>query len=288
MKKKVGAKSAKPVATETKKIKKEIVRPPKQRVLVFSSRGVTHRSRHLQNDIRALLPHSKTDAKLDSKDQLNVVNEVCELKNCNNCVFLESRKRKDLYLWMAKAPEGPSVKFLVQNIHTMDELKMTGNCLKGSRPLLIFDKTFDAEPHLQLIKESLNQIFCTPHRHPRSKPFVDHALAFYYLDGRIWFRHYQIRQPDSGVAHKSKAEHAEELVEIGPRFVLQPIRVFEGSFGGPTLYENPEYVSPNQLRSELRRSKANKYVDRKVMKKRRDNFIKENALPVNPLDSVFE
>lgn len=24
-------------------------------------------------------------------------------------------------------------------VHTMDELKMTGNCLKGSRPLLSFD-----------------------------------------------------------------------------------------------------------------------------------------------------
>lgn len=29
------------------------------------------------------------------------------------------------------------------------------------------------------------------------------------------------------------------LVEIGPRFVMTPIRIFEGSFGGATLYENP-------------------------------------------------
>ena len=31
----------------------------------------------------------------------------------------------------------------------------------------------------------------------------------------------------------------------GPRFVLQLIKIFEGSFGGPTLYENPHYVTPN-------------------------------------------
>ena len=34
----------------------------------------------------------------------------------------------------------------------------------------------------------------------------------------------------------------------GPRFVLNLIRVFEGSFGGPTLYENPHYRSPNEVR----------------------------------------
>lgn len=34
---------------------------------------------------------------------------------------------------------------------------------------------------------------------------------------------------------------------IGPRFVLNPIRIFEGSFGGPTLFQNPHYVSPNDV-----------------------------------------
>lgn len=31
----------------------------KQRVLMLSSRGVTHRMRHLMNDLEALLPHVK-------------------------------------------------------------------------------------------------------------------------------------------------------------------------------------------------------------------------------------
>lgn len=30
-------------------------------------------------------------------------------------VFFEARKKKDLYLWMSKAPDGPSVKFLATN-----------------------------------------------------------------------------------------------------------------------------------------------------------------------------
>jgi ribosome biogenesis protein BRX1 len=40
----------------------------------------------------------------------------------------------------------------------MDELKMTGNCLKGSRPIVVFDKTFDETPHWRLIKELLTQV----------------------------------------------------------------------------------------------------------------------------------
>jgi ribosome biogenesis protein BRX1 len=87
----------------------------KQRVLVLSSRGITYRYRHLMNDIRELLPHSKKDVKLDEKHNLYVLNEICELKNCNNCIFFEVRKKQDLYLWIAKTPHGPSIKFHVLN-----------------------------------------------------------------------------------------------------------------------------------------------------------------------------
>ena len=52
------------------------------------------------------------------------------------------------------------------------------------------------------------------------------------------------------------------LVEIGPRFVLTPIVILESSFGGPVIYENKEFVSPNQLRSQLRLSKAGRYNNR--------------------------
>lgn len=61
-------------------------------------------------------------------------------------------------MWASKTPNGPSAKFHVENIHTMDELKMTGNCLKGSRPLLSFDKQFDDKPHWKLIKEMFTQV----------------------------------------------------------------------------------------------------------------------------------
>ncbi|KAL1466950.1 hypothetical protein MTO96_042408 [Rhipicephalus appendiculatus] len=88
------------------------------------------------------------------------------MKNCNKCLYFENKKRKDLYLWASNVPNGPSVKFLVENVHTMEELKMTGNCLKGARPLLSFDKAFTESPFAKLMKELLSQIFGTPRYHP--------------------------------------------------------------------------------------------------------------------------
>lgn len=35
---------------------------------------------------------------------------------------------------------------------------MTGNCLKGSRHLLSFDKTFDEVPYWGIMKELLSQV----------------------------------------------------------------------------------------------------------------------------------
>lgn len=93
-------------------------------------------------------------------------------------------------MWLAKSPNGPSAKFLVNNIHTADELKLTGNCLKFSRPLLSFDKAFSTSTHLRLLKELFISTFNTPKNHPKSKPFIDHVLSFNVHDGRIWFRCY--------------------------------------------------------------------------------------------------
>jgi ribosome biogenesis protein BRX1 len=157
----------------------------------------------------------------------------------------------------------------------MEELHFTGNCLKGSRPILSFDASFDKEPHLRVLKELFLHTFGVPKGARKSKPFVDHVMGFTVADGKIWIRCYQINETDkskgegeeeaeaetSAKKPKSK-EHKEtnlSLVEIGPRFVLTPIVILEGSFGGPVIYENKQFVSPNQVRSEIRMSKAGRY-----------------------------
>ncbi|EDO43936.1 predicted protein, partial [Nematostella vectensis] len=250
----------------------------KQRVLIFSSRGITYRARHLMLDLRVLLPHHKAETKLDRKDKLFIVNEVCEMKNCNKCIFLEMRKKKDFFMWLSCTPHGPSVKFLVENIHTMDELKLTGNCLKGSRPILSFDEHFDKTPHNVILKEMFIQIFGTPLNHPKSKPFVDRVMTFSIQDNRIWVRNFQIVEEDG------------TMLEIGPRFVLNPIRIFEGSFGGPTLYENPYYQSPNEYRRIVRRKAAFRYLDRvdaKQSLEARREANKDLPRDADDVDDVF-
>ncbi|KAI5612775.1 ribosome biogenesis protein BRX1-like, partial [Silurus asotus] len=247
----------------------------KERVLIFSSRGINFRTRHLMQDLRTMMPHAKADTKMDRKDKLFVVNEVCEIKNCNKCIFFEAKKKKDLYMWISNVPHGPSAKFLVQNLHTLAELKMTGNCLKGSRPLL----SFDPEPHYALLKELFIQTFSTPQYHPRSQPFVDHVFTFTIADNRIWFRNFQIIEEDAS------------LVEIGPRFVLNLIKVFQGSFGGPTLYENPHFQSPNAYRRMVRLNMSAKQKERQMVKQIRlekRNETKEVGTKTDVTDAVFD
>lgn len=241
-----------------------------------------HSHRHLLNDLYSLLPHSRKDAKLDTKTKLYQLNELADLYNCNNVFFFEARKGKDLYIWMSKPPNGPTVKFHLQNLHTMEELHFTGNCLKGSRPVLSFDATFDSAPHLKLIKELLTQTFGVPKGARKTKPFVDHVMAFTVADNKVWTRVYQINETEAGKTSaipeqglpmpsatevtsakgKKDSETKLNLVEIGPRFVLTPIIIQEGSFGGPIIYENKEFVSPNQVRREVRVARSAKYNNR--------------------------
>ena len=63
----------------------------KQRVLIFCSRGIPHRYRHLLNDLRRLLPHSKKENKMDPRATLPQINEIAETKSCNSCIFFEVR-----------------------------------------------------------------------------------------------------------------------------------------------------------------------------------------------------
>ena len=165
---------------EGKSVDGELVRPAwtnRERVLVLCSRGSSHRDRHLMlvrvdicvaflvlcsilQDVRTLLPHSRAESKHDKKQDMQSLVELATLKKCTKVLYFENRKRKDLYMWLASVgpTRGPTCRFLVRNVHTMAELRLSGNCLKGSRPLLSFDEAFDASAHMQLIKELFIQV----------------------------------------------------------------------------------------------------------------------------------
>lgn len=177
----------------------------KQKVLLLSSRGVSYLVRHLMENFKTMMPHTKNESKFNRKHGLTELNEISEIRNCNKVVYIEMHRKQDAFMWLSAQPHGPSVKFSLENVHTMEELKLTGNCLKGSRPVLSFNSEFDSEPHYKLLKELFTQIFGTPNQHPKSQPFIDHVLNFSIVDNKIWVRNYQISQEEN------------DLAEIGPR-----------------------------------------------------------------------
>ena len=119
----------------------------KQRCLILCSRGVTTRHYHFLEDIRTLILHHKKYSKLDvgkgAGGVRQAVNDIAESRGCTSILFLECRKRQHSYLWLSRTrSNGPSARFLIQNIHTMDELRLTGNCMKDSSPILQFHSSF--------------------------------------------------------------------------------------------------------------------------------------------------
>lgn len=101
-----------------KKLKDEpyapVIQTNKQRTMVFSNRGVSPSQKHLMNDVRVLLPHSKREAKYDTRRHIKEINELCEMAGCNNCVYFEQQEH-NFFLWVARVPYGPSAKFFIKD-----------------------------------------------------------------------------------------------------------------------------------------------------------------------------
>ena len=102
------------------------------------------------------------------------------------------------------------------------------------------------------------------------------------MDNRIWFRNYQILWDGETV----KGEI--ELNEIGPRFVLDPIRIFGGSFQGETLYLNESYVSPNTIRSQQKAEQGRAYTVKKKQQRKHAETQKNLRIEMDPIDNVFK
>ena len=119
-------------------------------------------------------------------------------------------------------------------------------------------------------------------------------VSFHLFPLQIWVRNYQILEEAPTNAKEAREERrstgsdrATNLVEIGPRFVLNPIRIFRGAFGGQTLYQNSEYVNPNVLRAQMRREKGRAYEVRKGAERMRKKRKEELVVPADPLTDVF-
>jgi ribosome biogenesis protein BRX1 len=280
--------------SSSKTTQKENISINKQKTLLIASRGLTSKNRHLIQNLHDLLPNTKNQHTLDTKKNLNSqLPELATIYNCNNILYFENRKHQDLYLWISKNPNGPTVKFLLQDVHTALEQQFLGNCLKGSRPIVLFDKSFNTQDQYEnmIFKELLSHTFGVSPNSRKLKPFIDHITMFSLIDGKIWVRNYEIQSKVKNLTEYEKSLENDmdnidddlQLIELGPRFIMTPIVVLEGCFGGPKIWENDNYVSPNKYRSFMKMESAKQAISRQEKKEqkklnKRDNVIAPNEL----------
>ncbi len=268
-------------------IQKETRWTNKQRVLVFSSRGSGPRYRYLMDDFKAMIAHSKSEPKFDKNLDMKEINDICEMRSCNNAVYFEHHKSRYCYIYFAGMPAGPTIKYQVYSVHTLEESKLSGNCLKGSRPLLHFDTAFNdkSQPQLAVMKNMFQRVFGVPRNHPKSKPFFDHVMGFYWIDGKVWIRHYQISpvSPD----YLDNPDY-QTLTEIGPRFVLEPVLILNGSFSGNVIYKNTGFKTPAQIMRDMRRSKGEDAREAEVKAVQSQKRKEEAMAEPDHLDELFD
>ena len=118
---------------------------------------------------------------------------------------------------------------------------------------------------------------CTdPRGQTKSRRFVDNLMPFIRVDGRRWVRNYQITERGHNEKEAEKfAKRGNEpvLTEIGPRMVLEIIRIFDDSFTGKTLYENPDFITPTAPRSLEKKKKSGSYAKRMKALVRNENWL---------------
>lgn len=55
-------------------------------------------------------------------------------------------------MWLGKYPEGPTVKFAIDGIVHIRDIKFQGNSVKGARHVLSFDSGMDSDPRMRVAK----------------------------------------------------------------------------------------------------------------------------------------
>ena len=65
------------------------------------------------------------------------------------------------------------------------------------------------------------------------------------------------------------------------------MRIFDGSFGGATLFENQRFISPNALRRLQKNEEKSNYLARAKAAFDKSEKLKFNQLPQDPMADVF-
>jgi ribosome biogenesis protein BRX1 len=67
-------------------------------------------------------------------------------------MYFEVKKKINFALWVGRYPEGPSVKFQLDGIVHLRDIKFQGNSVKGARHILSFDSQMESDPKMRMAK----------------------------------------------------------------------------------------------------------------------------------------
>lgn len=199
------------------------------RCLLLGTRGLKARHRHLLRDLGRILPHGQPGSKLGADDGPSAVVQLCEDANCGSAILLDARDPRRLYMWAAGCPDGPSAMLRVRNVHTVAELNLSARRVLGVRNLLSFDAGFEACAERRVLRALLTRTFSVPDpaAGTRRGLRVKHTVTFSFVDGKIWVRVFRNNTAD--------AQGKVDVEEVGPRIVLEPVRIIASGFGGAVL-----------------------------------------------------
>lgn len=193
--------------------------------VILSTRGATAKIRHLMKDISKLVKVEE-EQKWDMGKDYGELKNLIEINECDSMLFFRSTRRSD-DLWVGVL-NGMSVLFRMHNVFTVKDCNFPVNSFRDCGYVLMFSKEFDEIEHLRCAKNVIDHVF-------QSNEIKDKALCFFYLDGFIWVRCYKI---------------GKKLEEIGPRFVLEVLKVFEKCFEGKVLYKIEKRDCPPEKESD--------------------------------------
>ena len=78
------------------------------------------------------------------------------------------------------------------------------------------------------------------------------------------------------------------MIEIGPRFVLNPVKLFAGSFGGATIWSNENFKSSAAIRAQSKRSTAGLHMKRVVSHENTVSRKQQAQIERSDVDKVFD
>lgn len=271
----------KELVPKPKKEKININKPLTHKPLLLTTKQMTPRHNDILKDFLNLIPHAKKGNRIDD-DEFHFLDEIAGDNHCDTVMLFETRARKqESYFWISKIPTGPTMHFFVEEENSIYSLHMLGNCLKGSRPLILFDPSFesDSSPNsiiFKIAKELLLRVFSVPFQDKHSKPFVDHVLSFFRVQNKILIRHYQIHWEDN------------QLTEIGPRLTIMPVDVLEGAFQGHKIWKDATFERPNEIKKEKRKEESEKRNRIRDSQAKREEKKLQIEKPKNPMKGLFK